>query len=200
MAKKISEEELDKLESLLDKSSAQRSDRFNSVWNQTKKIVTNAKYNEETLSAKILEYFKYIESQRFEFKSNKGYQFKFKTPTFAGLRLFLGVNKAEWTRLNREYPDLINWCKDSIEDFLVSSATMDIINPITTIFALKNQFGWQDAKEEANEKQIIVNVGNKISNMKEAERIPDKAIPHVSVEDTLNNLKKSGLSFEKEGE
>ena len=193
MAKKITEEELDRLEQVLKGNNNVKSTRFSNAWN--KSLVTTNTYTRNALCAKVIEYFQYIEDQRFEFKSAKGIQLKYKTPTFAGLRLYLGVNKKEWTRLSKEFPDVIDWVKDNIEDFLVSAATMDIINPITTIFALKNQFGWKDQNEMVNDKQIIVNVGNKIG-MKEADVIQPAQIPNVSVEETINNLKKAGLSFD----
>lgn len=195
MVKEITKEQLKQIEKNIAKDINPRvkhvTDKFQSPILAMKKIITTNKYNdEEKLQEKVLEYFNMCQGQNYEVDTGRGLQFFCKTPTFKELKLFLGVNNTELTRIRKQYPDTVEWINDMIEQIILSNATTGKANNVMSMFNLKNNHGYSDQLPENSQKEVIINIGSQKSIEKPAQT-------YQSPDELAKALAISGLDINK---
>ncbi len=191
MKKKIDIEEFDKIVDIIKKdANPQLKYQTTKLKPITTRIATNIFYEDENkLRDKIEEYLNGINDQTYEINTGRGLQFFAKPPTMKGLKIFLGVNTNEFTRLTKEYPDTFEFVRDYIEDFLVTMSNTGILNNVATMFNLKNNHGYSDKVMENKEKEINIFIGQ----VEETEKNIKPAIPLQNNNDMIKALAESGL-------
>jgi hypothetical protein len=104
------------------------------------------KYTPEELTAKIIEYFEYIEEENKKRKRNKE---RLKPVTITGMCDYMDILTETWCDYSKkqEYVQSIKKAKQKIETFVVEGLLNNTLNPIGAIFNLKNNFGWVDRIE-----------------------------------------------------
>ena len=117
------------------------------------------KTNEE-LKTKIDDYFNYCDNEIRTFTDNKGNEhIIYKPYTVSGLCLFLETNRETLNEYaNREgFADTIKGAKTKIENFVEEHSLTGELNPVVSIFNLKNNFNLKDKTEvDVTNKTIVV--------------------------------------------
>lgn len=124
-----------------------------------------------------------------EVMTKKGVQFIEKPFTVSGLCVHLGITRQKFSALSRKegYKELCEYINLIAENYLEENMLNGKLNPISSIFALKNNFGWKEQKEEKKEQDIVVNI---VATRKEevAEIIDDA--------ETIKTIESCGLNFD----
>jgi hypothetical protein len=109
----------------------------------------------EELESKIEEYFQYCDSKKEMVTNDKG-QIKVivKPYTVTGLAAYLDVNKDTINEYAKkpDYSVIIKNAKAKIEAYIEEGAINGTLQPIFSMFSLKNHFGWVDKHEVVHSK------------------------------------------------
>jgi len=104
----------------------------------------------EELQAKIEEYFTYCDEKKEISVNDKGHEKVIQKPyTMSGLCVYLKISKDtlwEYARKS-EYAEIVKWAKSMVENYCEENTMAGKLNPIFSIFSLKNNFGWTDRIE-----------------------------------------------------
>ena len=101
------------------------------------------------------EYFDFCDSQKETFTDSKGQIKTLQKPyTMSGLCVFLGITRETWSQYakNPDYANIAASSKSKIENYCEENTMLGKLNPIFSIFSLKNNFGWVDKMEINNTK------------------------------------------------
>jgi hypothetical protein len=104
----------------------------------------------EEMETKIYEYFACCDEQKEISVNDKGQSKVIQKPyTISGLCIYLGISKETWSQyLKRpEYTEITAMAKLQVENYVEENSLMGKINPVMSIFNLKNNFGWTDRFE-----------------------------------------------------
>lgn len=136
-------------------------------------------------------YIELCNVQSREVETKKGVQFIEKPFTLSGLCIHLGITRQKFTALCRkeEYKEICELAKLIAENYLEENMLNGKINPIATIFTLKNNFGWKEQQANEEQKDIVVNIVAGAQAIKEAEVVIDD-------DDTIKELENAGLNFD----
>lgn len=96
-------------------------------------------------------YFDWCDSQVVLSKDDKGREKIIRKPyTVSGLCLYLDTEKSTlWDYQSKDgYSDTIKKAKNRIENFVEEHSLDGSLNPVVSIFNLKNNFGWTDRVEQ----------------------------------------------------
>lgn len=143
----------------------------------------------------VQEYYEMCNMQSREIETNKGIQFIEKPFTINGLCVNLGITKRKLNFLAKkpQYREIIEFCFLLSENYLEENMLNGKINSLGSIFALKNNFGWKENKQDHETNAITVNIVSERPEIKMADLVND--------EETKKMLEESGLNFDlQEGE
>ena len=101
---------------------------------------------EDLLNA-INAYFLYCDSEKETSTNDKGHEKITQKPyTITGLCIYLGITRETWSQYAKLAPfaDIITIAKLKVENYVEENSLNGKINPIMSIFNLKNNFGWTD--------------------------------------------------------
>jgi hypothetical protein len=139
----------------------------------------------------VRSYIEMCNLQTREIETKKGVQFIEKPFTISGLCIHLGITRQKFTALCRkeEYKEICELVRLIAENYLEENMLNGKINPIATIFTLKNNFGWKEQQANEEQKDIVVNIVSGGQVIKEAEVVIDD-------EETIKELENAGLNFD----
>jgi hypothetical protein len=112
----------------------------------------------DELYNKIIEFFKFCDTQKREYYDNKGVlHIRTKPYTLSGLCLYLdicGDTFAEYAKgtydgeaSNHKFSDACKHARKTVENFVEEGILNGDVNPVAGIFNLKNNFGWKDRQD-----------------------------------------------------
>jgi len=104
----------------------------------------------EEMQKKIEAYFNYCDEQKETIISDKGNIKVIQKPyTISGLCLYLGITRETINQYSKklEYAAILANAKSKVENYCEENTMSGKLNPIFSIFSLKNNFGWTDRIE-----------------------------------------------------
>lgn len=104
----------------------------------------------EEMQEKINEYFAFCDTQKEIIATDKGNTKVIQKPyTISGLCVFMGITKETISQYAKkpEYAPIIAQAKARVENYCEENTMAGKLNPIFSIFSLKNNFGWTDRVE-----------------------------------------------------
>lgn len=119
--------------------------------------------SEEKLAEKIVEYFKYCDSQRKELFNDRGQLSKilYKPYTVSGLAIFLNIHidtLHEYGKKGHDFSETVRFAKDMIANWTEERAVTGETSHQFASFSLKHNFGWTDRQQIETEQNITQNV------------------------------------------
>ena len=101
---------------------------------------------EELLNA-VNGFFAYCDSEKETSVNDKGQVKTIQKPyTMSGLCVYLGITKETWSQYSKlsKYAEVTTMAKLRVENYVEENSLTGKINPIMSIFNLKNNFSWTD--------------------------------------------------------
>ena len=91
---------------------------------------------------------------------------EFKPYTISGLCLYIDMTRETLSQYEKQeqFSDTIKKAKQRIENWVEENSLIGNINPTTSIFNLKNNFGWKD-RQEIDAKTVNTNINTDISDL-----------------------------------
>jgi hypothetical protein len=107
------------------------------------------KYTPEEFSAKIVEYFKYVDEENKNRRLKRFTEDKIKPYTITGICVYLDISRETWREYSEraEFAETIKRVKTIVGNYIEEGLLNGSINAIGGIFNLKNNFGWVDKTE-----------------------------------------------------
>ena len=120
----------------------------------------------DELHKKIEEYFAWCDSHSKLTVTDKGVYKEFKPYTISGLCLYIDMTRDTLSQYEKQeqFSDTIKKAKQRIENWVEENSLIGNINPTTSIFNLKNNFGWKD-RQEIDAKTVNTNINTDISDL-----------------------------------
>jgi len=107
----------------------------------------------EQLQGLVDEYFDYCDSEKEIITDSKGQIKSIQKPyTITGLCVYLSITRETWSQYskNPEFMPITAAAKVRVENYTEENTMLGKLNPIFSIFSLKNNFGWVDKMEIHN--------------------------------------------------
>jgi len=104
----------------------------------------------EELQEKINEYFQFCDDKKESFTDSKGNVKIIQKPyTMSGLCVYLKINKDTLWEYGKKpgFSEVVKEAKSRVENYCEENTMSGKLNPIFSIFSLKNNFGWTDRIE-----------------------------------------------------
>jgi len=142
----------------------------------------------EELQEAINEYFEYCDSQKEISINDKGQTKVIQKPyTISGLCVFLDITRETLNEYSKkqEYSDTIKKARQIVESYVEENSLIGRLNPVVSIFNLKNNFGWVDKIEvntnTGNEQLTQDDIQARISELKK-KQIKLESIDNTTIE------------------
>ncbi|MFW9969289.1 MAG: DNA-packaging protein [Candidatus Odinarchaeota archaeon] len=125
----------------------------------------------EEMQEKINAYFEYCDNLNVDDKGNRKI---IKPYTMQGLCVYLDIARDTWNQYSKksEFSDACKKARQKVEAATVEGASTNKLNPVFTIFNLKNNFGWTDKVEvttKEDDKLSSNDIKNKLKELKKNE-------------------------------